>query len=289
MGRSMVRVVPVDERQRLDVAALREVVRDDIAADILPVAVVATAGTTGTGAIDPLRGVGEMAAEFDVWFHIDGAYGLPGILDDRIAERFDGVELADSIIVDPHKWLAAPVGVAATFVRDRSILHRAFTKEPADYLEGTFAADGDVEMSLDSMGVPYDNMSLELSAPPRGIMVWAILLEEGRSGLTDRIRRDNDRARRLTDLAIEHPRLEALTDPELSIACIRYVREGLEDLNDFNARLHRRLLRETEFLPSTTLVGEQLVIRPCFMNVRTRTEQVDGLAAALVELGDEMS
>ena len=289
IGRAMVRAVPVDGRQRMDVSALRQALHADQNSGLVPVAVVATAGTTNTGAIDPLRQIGELATEFGAWFHVDGAYGLPGILDERISDRYDGLELADSVIVDPHKWLAAPVGVAATYVRDRSILHRAYTQEPADYLEGSFAADGDVQTSLDSMGIPYDDMGVELSAPARGITVWAVLVEQGRKGLSERVRRDNDLARRLTELAAEHPRLQALTDPELSIACVRYVREDVDDLNAFNAQLLRRLVRQTDLLPSSTLVGGDLVIRPCFMNVRTTATQVDDLAKKLVEIGDNMA
>ena len=132
-------------------------------------------------------------------------------------------------------------------------------------------------------------MGVELSAPARGVMVWAILAEQGRSGVAARVRRDNDLARRLTDLAVAHPRLEALTDPDLSIACIRYVRDDIDDLDRLNSDLLRRVRRETEFLPSSTLVGNRVVIRPCFMNVRTSPDQIDAFASTMVELGDGMS
>jgi aromatic-L-amino-acid/L-tryptophan decarboxylase len=182
----------------MDVGALRAAMTADRAAGVLPLAVVAAAGTTNTGAIDPLREAGELAKEFGAWFHVDGAYGLPGILDARVSPLYDGLELADSAIVDPHKWLGAPVGVAATFVRDRAILHRAFTQEPADYLEGAFASD-DVQVSLDDMGVPYFDFGVELSSPPRGVQVWAILTELGVEGLRRRVVDDNNFARQVAD------------------------------------------------------------------------------------------
>lgn len=288
IGRSMVRAVPVDSDQRMDVAALEGAMKRDVGEGFLPIAVVATAGTTNTGAVDPLRSIGELAHEMGAWFHIDGAYGLLGALDDRVADLFDGVDLADSAIVDPHKWLGAPVGVAATFVRDRGILHAAFTQEPADYLEGAFA-ESDVQMSIDSMGIPYGDMGVELSAPARGVMVWAIAIEQGRSGIAARVRGDNDAARELTSLAADHPRLQALTNPDLSIACVRYFRDGVTDLDALNAALLRRLLRETQFLPSSTLVGGHFVIRPCFMNVRRGPEQVSEFADTIVRLGDELA
>lgn len=291
MGRSSVRVLAADERQRLRPDLVAAAIDDDLAAGVLPVAVVATAGTTNTGAIDPLAALADVAHARGVWLHVDGAYGLPGYLDERVRDRYDGLAAADSAIVDPHKWLAAPVGVAATFVRDRTLLQRAFTQEPADYLEGSFlAGDDDAEASMDSVGVPYMDFGVELSAPARGAQVWAVLREEGRTGLTARIRRDNDFATHVARSATDHPRLASLTEPELSIACVRHLGDGSvpdADLDAFNARVHRRLVRETPYLPSTTVVNGALAIRPCFVNARTTPAMVDDFIAALVRLGDE--
>ncbi len=291
IGRRNVRAIPIDDRQRIVPEALREALTTDRAGGITPVAVVATAGTTNTGAIDPLRACGELAHEFGAWFHVDGAYGLPAVLDPRLAEDFDGLELADSAIVDPHKWLAAPVGVAATFVRDRSILHRAFTQEPADYLEGSFTAPDDIQSSMDHMGIPYSDFAVELSAPARGVQVWSIIREEGLEGLRERIRRDNDYARYVAERATDHPRLESLTEPQLSVACLRYTVPGLDGqaLDVLNTRLLRRLIRETPFLPSATVVQGAYAIRPCFINPRTTWEHVEGFAERMVALGDELT
>ena len=288
IGRSRVRAIAADQDQRLRVDLLREALETDVAAGVLPLAVVATAGTTNTGAIDPLREAGEVAREHGAWFHVDGAYGLLGILDDRVASLYEGLELADSAIVDPHKWLGAPVGIAATFVRDRSVLHRAFTQEPAAYLDGAFDPEGEVAMSLDSMGVPYSEFAVELSAPARGAVVWSIIRELGREGVRARIRRDNDLTRRLAELVRGHQRLELVTEPVLSICCFRYVTSATPDLNDFNAALLRRLLRETPYLPSSTVVDGVFVIRPCYINARTEEKHVDGLVDAVVAIGDDM-
>ena len=289
LGRHNVRALATDDRQRIDPSALAAALAEDRRAGRTPVAVVATAGTTNTGAIDPLRACGELAHQYGAWFHVDGAYGLPGSLDPRIASRYDGLELADSAIVDPHKWLSAPVGVAATFVRDRAIMHRAFTQGPADYLEGSFSDD--IEASMDHMGVPYSDFGVELSAPARGVQLWAILRELGVEGVRRRVMFDNDLARRLSDEARDHPRLESLIEPELSIACIRYVPDRPEsvDLDVLNTTLLRRLVRETPFLPSATIVNGVYAIRPCFINPRTTVEMVDAFAERLVALGDEVT
>src|SRR5437763_3006412 len=288
IGRANVRLIATDDHQRMDVDALRETMRTDVADDVLPIAVVAAAGTTNTGAIDPLRAVGEIAREHGAWFHVDGAYGLPGILDERIEQLFDGLELADSAIVDPHKWLRAPVGIAATFVRDRSVPHRAFTQEESPYLEGSFGDAAEARSSLDGMGIPYADFGVELSAPARGVVVWSILREVGREGVRAQIRRDNDFARHLAQRARESDSLEVLAEPTLSICCFRYTAREVDDLDALNARLFRRLVQETPFLPSATVVDGEFAIRPCFINARTRVDDVDGLADAVLRIGDEL-
>jgi aromatic-L-amino-acid decarboxylase len=289
LGRRSVRLIPADKKQRLDPRAVVQALEEDKSKGVVPVAVVATAGTTNTGAIDPLRECGEIARRYGAWFHVDGAYGLPGILDDRVRDLYDGLELADSVIVDPHKWLGAPTGIAATFVRDRSILHRAFTQEPADYLEGSFSDPHNAQSSLESMGIPYADFGVELSSPARGVVVWSILRELGRSGVTRRIKQDNDFARRLAGLVRGNDHLELLAEPVLSICCFRYRRDGVADPDALNEQLHRRLLRETPYLPSATVVNGSFGLRPCFINARTTNEYVDGFARAVVRLGDELS
>lgn len=289
LGRRNVRLIACDAQQRLDPRALAQALEDDQNRGVVPLAIVATAGTTNTGAIDPLRECGELARRYGAWFHVDGAYGLPGILDERVRPLYDGLELADSVIVDPHKWLGAPTGIAATFVRDRSILHRAFTQEPANYLEGSFSDPDDARSSLESMGIPYADFGVELSSPARGVVVWSLLRELGRSGVAQRIRRDNDFARQLAAAVRRHDHLELLSEPVLSICCFRYRRGGVDDLDALNQQLHRRLLRETPYLPSTTVVNGSFGMRPCFINSRTSSEDVDGLADAVARLGDELS
>ena len=132
LGRSAVRLLPTDGRQRLSVDALRHALVEDAAHGIVPIAVVGIAGTTNTGAIDQLDEIADAAAEHEVWFHVDGAYGLFGVLDPTVAGRFAGMQRADSWAVDMHKWLAIPTGTGATYVRDSAYLGRAFTQEPSD-------------------------------------------------------------------------------------------------------------------------------------------------------------
>ena len=284
LGRKNVREVATDRQGRMIPDAVRDLIRRDKAAGLLPVAVVANAGTTNRGAIDPLEAIGSIAREEQVWYHVDGAYGLPGILDERKRSLYRGLELADSVIVDPHKWLGAQVGVATTFVRDREILYRAFTQEPADYLEGSLS-NPEVEHSLDSMGIPYYDFGVELSSPPRGVVVWAILKEIGVEGLRQRIRLHNDMAARVAERATAEPQLELLQEPTLSICCFRFVDPAIDDLDAFNRTLFRRLLLENEHLPSTTVVNGCYAIRPCFIGARTVWPHADQLVEAVLRHG----
>lgn len=289
LGRDGVRSVPVDEHQRIRVDLLAQLIDADLGRGDVPIAIVGVAGTTNTGAIDPLDALADLAGRHDVWLHVDGAYGLPAAGVAEVAGRFAGLRRAQSWIVDPHKWLATGVGCAATFVRDAELLNRSFTQTPAAYL--AMPGQGAVASPFEDFGVHYDDLGVELSAPPRGVLVWAVLREIGRDGLQERIRRHLGYARRLTELARSHPRLEALIEPELSVACLRYRPArpvGDAELDVLNEELLRRLWRSTGYLPSSTVVAGRFAIRPCFIGVRQTEGDVVGLADRLVELGDAL-
>ncbi|MDN3714989.1 pyridoxal phosphate-dependent decarboxylase family protein [Vibrio breoganii] len=293
LGRRNVVSIDTDPQGRLLMDDLKQKLEKDLSQGKIPMAIVASAGTTNRGAIDPLFAMGTLAREHGIWFHVDGAYGLPGILDERVQSHYKGLELADSVITDPHKWLGASVGIAATFVNDRELLARAFTQEPADYLEGSVESAPDnplsesqqLQHSLDSFGIPFFDYSVELSAPCRGVVVWSMLKEIGVQGMRERIKRHNDMATQTAQLIQDHPQLELLGSPELSICCFRFNDLQIEDLNAFNQRLHRQLIRENCYLPSTTKVNGKLAIRPCYLGARTESKHVIGLVEDVVRIG----
>lgn len=290
LGRRNVHPVATDDALRIDVAALRRALDEDARAGIHPIAIVATAGTVNTGAVDPIAALLELARERDIWLHVDGAYGAFGVLDPRVAPLFAGMAEADSVAVDPHKWLAAPLGTGAVFARDRARLGRAFTLEPAEYLEGATSA-GEPRSPFDDFGDPYHDFNLDQSAPSRGAAVWAVLLEIGAEGMRERVRRHLDYARHVAERVRADPRLELLSEPVLSICCFRY-RGGLSDgkaLDALNSRIAQRLRAETPYVPSTTVVHGRFAIRPCYINPRTTLAEVDGMVDAVVRLGDELS
>ncbi len=289
LGRNGVTEIAVDASSRIDVRALEATLREDARQGIVPIATVAIAGSTDTGCVDPIADVLEVARRYGSWVHIDGAYGLIANASPTFAPLFSGVTEADSWIVDPHKWLATGLGVGAVYVRDEEILTRAFAEGEAAYLEGSFSPDDvDAESQFDLIAGRWADQSLELSAPPRGVLVWAVLREIGRAGVVRRVERHVGFAHRIADRVRQDPRLELLLEPELSIVCFRYSSATGSDVNALNRRILERLRRETPFIPTSTIVDGAVAIRPCFINPRTTEREVDGLVDAVLRFGDDM-
>ncbi len=288
IGRRNVSQIPVDAEMRIDLTALEATLDRDVAAKLVPIALVANAGTTNTGAIDPIAQMVAIARRRKIWLHVDGAYGLFGKLDPRVAALFDGVEQADSVIIDPHKWLAAPTGTGVVFVRDHALQERAFTMEPADYAEGAMV-EGEIKSTFDSLGDDYLQIGPEMSAPSRGVAVWAILKEIGAEGVRDRVSRHCSFARRVFELASADERLEPLSRPTLSICCYRYRAPSTSEtmLDELNAEIAQRL-RIEGIVPSTTRVAGKYAIRPCFINPRTTVVEVEQMVARTRAIGDEL-
>lgn len=289
LGRRAFVAVDSDRGGRMDPVSLDRRLREDRAAGVLPMAIVAVAGTTAGGAVDDLDAIADVAAEHGVWLHVDGAYGLPAAGLPELASAFRGVERADSWIVDPHKWLGTPAGCGATYVRDGDLLERAFTQEPAPYLE-TFSPE-DARSQFDGQGTPWFDRSVELSSPSRGVWVWAALREIGADGMRERVRRHIGLARHLAERAETHPRLELLLPPTLSICCFRYRRESLDEaaLDAINMRIVQTLRAETGLVPSTARIDGSLAIRPCIVNPATTLAEVDALADSVVRIGDRLA
>lgn len=286
LGRNSVVEIPATRCGQIDVAVLDDVVARDTAAGVLPLAVVAIAGTTDTGAVDPIADVVEVGRRYGAWVHVDGAYGLVARAVPAAAPSFVGVEDADSWIVDPHKWLTTGVGVGAAYVRDRAVLTRAFAEGEAAYLEGSFSTGPEAYSQFDSMGGRWADESVELSAPPRGALVWAVLREIGRQGVAVRIEEHMRFARHVAERVRADDRLELLCDAQLSIVCFRYAPPAGVDGDALNNLIMSSLRRETPFVPTSTVVNGVVAIRPCFINPRTTQREVDGLVDAVLRLGE---
>jgi aromatic-L-amino-acid decarboxylase len=291
MGRRNVRLVGSDAGRRLDAGLLDRALTDAGPRPEHPIAVVATAGTTSTGAIDPLDEIADVCARHDVWLHVDGAYGAPAVLTERFRGRLAGLARADSVAIDPHKWLYVPVDAGALLVRDPARLRDAFSLIPA-YLRVEHDPDGVSDAPWVSEYGP------EQTRPFRALRVWAALKSTGRDGYRRLIDRDLDLAGTLAARVRAHPSLE-LDAAGLSVVCFRYrdagepagaqsdqVQSDQVQSDRVQSDIARRVqLSGHSFLTTTELDG-RTVLRACFINPLTTDADIDALVDLVTGLGD---
>ena len=270
IGSDGVRSIAVDERRRMRADETAAAVRRDRAAGVVPVAVVATAGTTLTGAVDPIRPLAALCAEEGIWLHVDGAYGLPAAAAPSVAHLFADLERADSVAIDAHKWLYLPKACSAVLVRDRATLETVFHHH-ADYIPHE-------DDELD----PVDR-TLEYSRPFRALKLWLALRVHGAEAFRQAIERNLAQARLLAAEVRRHDDLELLLEPELTIVPFRHCPPGVADLDRHNLALARALQEEGRVYVSAAVIGGAACLRPCIVNYRTQDEDV----IALVEIARE--
>jgi aromatic-L-amino-acid decarboxylase len=184
--------------------------------------------------------------------------------------------------------LATGLGVGATYVRDAELLTRAFAEGAAAYLEGSFDSRSEPQAQFDVIAGPWADQAVELSAPPRGALVWAVLREIGASGVARRVERHVAFARHVADRALAEGALELLLEPTLSIACIAYRTADPASADRVNEAILSRLRRETGTMPTSTRVRGRYAIRPCFINPRTTLADVDAMVDAILRFGREL-
>ena len=269
IGRENLRLVPVDESFRLIPGRLEEVMRRDKDQGITPVAVVATAGTVNTGAIDPLAQVAAIAAKYGAWFHVDGSYGALAAIAER--HKFEGLELADSISLDPHKWLYQPIDCGCLLYRDSAAARRAF----ADSGEYVRALTSDpIE------GFAFFEESMELSRRFRALKLWFSLRYHGLARLRKSIEKDLLHARRLATSIANEPELQLLAPVELSAVCFRYIGKGNmpeAGLNQLNFEILRRVISRGHVYLSNATLHSKFCLRACIVNHRTTDSDIDSV------------
>ncbi len=276
LGEHRLRALPTDTDRRLDLDALRTGLAADREAGLIPMAVAASAGTVNTGAIDPLGELAELCRAEGVWLHVDGAYGAPGVLDRRYRDRLAPIAAADSLALDAHKWLYVPYDCGAVFVRDAELMRDAFSFVPP-YLRESADPDG-------VSWLPWlSEYGLEQTRAFRALKLWMALAYHGRVGYTEAIGRDIDHAERLAAMVRERPGLE-LVAHSLSIVCLRCVPPdpvSEDELDAFNQRVLRALQLGGEAFLSSTVLDDRFVLRACFVNPRTREEDLARVIEAI--------
>jgi len=269
IGRKNLRLVPTDAEFRLIPEKLEQAIRSDKAEGYTPIAVVASAGTVNTGAIDPLPEVAAIARRYGLWMHIDGAYGALAAI--AAPSKFTGMDLADSLSLDPHKWLYQPLDCGCLLYRDVNAARAAFT-HTGDYAKTH--TDDPVE------GFAFFEESLELSRRFRALRLWLSLRYHGLQAFRAAIQKDLDLAQRLAGAIAARPDLELLARGDLSAICFRHRgTESLpeEDLNRRNATILKRVIqRGRVYLSNATLRGK-FCLRACIVNHRTTADDIDSV------------
>lgn len=297
LGREQVRVVASDAEFRMDVRALAAMIETDRRAGLLPFCVVASAGTVATGAVDELAGVARVAREAGLWFHVDGAYGALAALDERRRALFAGLELADSVSLDPHKWLYAPLDCGCLILRDPARARLAFGASEGDYIK--------VYEREEAEAFAFWDYGMELSRPFRAFKVWMMLRYYGARRVARCIAEDNALADYMGELVNASEEFELLAPVTLSICCFRHVptdaRRALESavddeeretvnvrLDRFNERIMHRVQRGGEAYLSNASLRGRFALRACVTNFRTTRADVRATLDAVRRAAEEV-
>jgi len=282
IGTDAIRWIATDDQMRIDVAALRKQIASDLDAGDKPFLIVGTAGSVSTGAIDPLAELAAVCREFNLWFHVDGAYGgVAAVLPNAPAD-LTGLKEADSVAIDPHKWLYAPLEAGCALVRDATKLRDAFAYHPPYYHFGVEA-------------INYFDLGPQNSRGFRALKVWLALQQVGRDGYVQMISDDIRLARELYKKIPQYPDLEALSQ-SLSITTFRYLPTDLKFggeaearyLDDLNRELLTRLQNSGEAYLSNAVINGKFALRVCIVNFHTSLADIEALPSLVVRIGEEV-
>lgn len=279
IGSAQVRSLPLDERRRLRPDAVVGAIDADRAAGVVPVAVVATAGTTLTGAVDPVDALADVCASRGVWLHVDGAYGVAAASTPSAGHLFAGLDRADSVTLDAHKWLFLPKACGVVLVRRHEDLHGALAHEE-DYIPHERPDHHMVDITL------------EYSRPFRALKLWLAFRAHGADAIRSAIERNLGQAQLLYEEIARHDELEHLCrEPQLSIVPFRHVPSGMgaKHLEVHNARLAEALQRQGDVWVAPARVDGTVCLRPCVVNYRTTDDDVRAFVDAVLATGRSLT
>lgn len=285
LGTKSIRWIAVDGNNKMDNEILERTINFDIENGFKPITIIGTAGDVSTGVVDDLKGIASICKTYDLWFHIDGAYGIPAAVIPRMKEIFAGIEEADSIALDPHKWLYSPLEAGCTLVKNPNHLIETYSSHPVYYnFDNTEAKTQN-----------YYEYGFQNSRGFRALKVWLALQQVGRNGYIKMIDEDIQLSQLLFNQAKAHPELEAITQ-NLSITSLRYVPPGYSDgsekseayLNGLNEALLNDLQRGGEVFLSNAVVKGKYCLRGCIVNFRTSKKDIVEIVDIIVREGKKM-
>jgi aromatic-L-amino-acid/L-tryptophan decarboxylase len=278
IGRENLRLIPCDDNFRIRVDLLRASMERDVRAGLTPIAIVGSAGTVSTGSIDPLPELAEIARESGAWFHVDGAYGALA----AIAEpaKFAGLNRADSLSLDPHKWLYQPLDCGCLLYRDAEAARRAFS-HTGDYAKSL--VNDPVE------GFAFFEESIELSRRFRALKLWLSLRYHGLANFREAILNDLAHAQLLAALITKQPELALLAPVPLSAVCFRYRARGDadSDCDALNQEILQRVVRRGKVFLSNATIHGRFALRACIVNHRTTPDDIEQVVSEVIAVGRE--
>jgi glutamate/tyrosine decarboxylase-like PLP-dependent enzyme len=278
LGRANLRLIPVDDAMRIDLPALEAAIAADRDAGRRGIALVGSAGTIMSGAIDPLAELAEAARQHDLWFHIDGAYGAAAALAEP--EKFVGMSHADSITLDAHKWLYQPLDCSVLLYRDAEIAQRTFAYS-AEYVKTT--SDDPIE------GFAFFDQTIELSRRFRALKLWLSLRYHGLGAFRAAIAENLAQARLLAELVEAETSLELLAPVELSAVCFRWTSDEVDTLNDRNEAILREVNQAGRVWLSNASVRGNVGLRACITNHRTTEQDVRTIIEEVLAVADRVA
>ena len=278
LGHEALRSIPVGADYTIDVNALRARITADKAAGYRPICIVGNAGTVNTGATDDLRALAAVSRQEDAWFHVDGAFGALAALVPELRPIVAGLEQADSVAFDLHKWLYMPYEVGCTLVRDQQAHRATFNVTPA-YLAS-------FDRGIAAGGFPFAERGVQLSRGFRALKVWMSFKTHGTNAFAELIHQNVRQAHYLAGLVTKHPLLELLAPAPLNIVCFRFKAPGKTDaeLNALNREILLRVQESGVAIPSQTILNGRFAIRVAVSNHRSRREDFDLLVRSVVEI-----
>jgi aromatic-L-amino-acid decarboxylase len=279
LGTKSIRWIQTTSSNKINEIILEETIKKDVANGCKPIMVIGTAGDVSTGVVDNLKNLSNISKKYNLWFHIDGAYGIPAAVIPSLKSMFEGVSEADSIALDPHKWLYNPLEAGCTLVKNPQHLIDTYSSHPEYY---NFSKDeNDIAQNFYEYG--FQN-----SRGFRALKVWLTLQQVGRSGYEKMISEDIELSKYLFELADTKTELEAISN-NLSITTFRYIPLNSKKDNDFLNKLNEKLLNELqtggELFLSNAIVNEMYCLRACVVNFRTSKKDIDEIVEIIVREG----
>jgi glutamate/tyrosine decarboxylase-like PLP-dependent enzyme len=284
LGSNGMRYVPVNPDYTIELEALKRQVAQDREAGMVPFCVIATAGTINTGAIDDMNAIADFCERENLWFHVDGAIGAVAVLADNVREQLSGIERADSIALDLHKWMHIPFEAGCVLVRDPAAHHDSFSLTP-EYLQRDADAGG-----LASGSLWFSDYGLQLTRQFRALKVWMSIKEHGLDRFGRMIARNVDQAHYLGRLVESTPKLEVTAPIGLDIVCFRFNPGGMDidALNQLNQTILVKLQESGVAAPSYTTLNGEYCLRAAISNHRSRFEDFDLMVEEVIKIGNNL-